>query len=602
MLFKIKLIFWLFLMLSFRKKIIATYCFIFVLLITLLVPFTDYFLKSIIYKAMEDRAIELIIKIEQAKTDEDLIKRLRDQKFLNFFRVSLITNEKKVLYDSHSKRLLGNTFDQGYIVNHPEVNEAFKKGLAFNDAYSNLLGQQFIYMAKLFDFEGKPYILRTAFPYTYIVEIEEDLKKGIIFLGATILFFFSLITWIVIDKLTDPIYKIIQIIKPFKDQPFVSIPKIELKKDYLTSEFYLLAGTLNGLSEKVKNHVMTLTHEKNEKEAILETLIEGVVAIDHNNKITYVNSMLLKMFNIKELDVVNQLIENLKEPVSQDLLLKCQEKNKVLSEVIVNQLDKNKKYLNLIAVPKEANKGAVLIVQDQTTHYKMMAMRKDFVANASHELKTPITIIRGFAETLHDNPDLSESITLDVIERIVRNCERMTHIIKDLLALADIDHLAASRLEQFDLIDLLNKCIETTKVIFPSAKIEIKNLVKYKIFIIADFSLLTLAFSNLLENAGKYSDKEPKISITLSSKGEFIEAIVADNGIGIPQEHLENIFQKFYTVNKRNSQKMGGSGLGLSIVETIIDKHFGKISVTSRLKEGTSFKLLFPKNLSKYIS
>jgi two-component system, OmpR family, phosphate regulon sensor histidine kinase PhoR len=221
-------------------------------------------------------------------------------------------------------------------------------------------------------------------------------------------------------------------------------------------------------------------------------------------------------------------------------------------------------------------------------------MRRDFIANASHELKTPITVIRGFAEALHDNPELSKEVQEQVTGKIVRNCNRMTGLIKDLLTLADIENIPSSRLTECDLYDLSERCRFMVLEAFPDALIEISKH-QEEISLIADAELLELALTNLMENAAKYSKRPAQITVILKATADQVQIEIADKGIGIPLVDQEHIFDRFYTVDKAHSQKMGGSGLGLSIVKTIVEKHFGTISLVSELGKGTTFTILIPK-------
>jgi signal transduction histidine kinase len=247
-----------------------------------------------------------------------------------------------------------------------------------------------------------------------------------------------------------------------------------------------------------------------------------------------------------------------------------------------------------VAAPKGASSGAIFVMQDKSSHYKLLEMRKEFIANASHELKTPITIIRGFAEALHDNPDLPPETTEDVTAKIVKNCQRMTNLIKDLLTLSDIENIPHSRLIECDLHEIIEGCCNTLHEIFPTAQFNIHQQPNIDSYLVADPSLMELAMMNLIENAAKYSKPPAIIDISLETIGDNITVTIADQGIGIPPADLEHIFERFYTVDKAHSQKLGGSGLGLSIVQTIIHKHFGKISVQSEVGKGTTFTIVLP--------
>lgn len=581
-------------MFSFRQKIFITYVVIFIIFILGMYPFANQAVKKLAIKAMRDRATELIDKIQSAPNNDALIRRLKEQKGLVFFRVSVITDEGKVLYDSHTKRLLGPRFSQEYVVDHPEVTEAFKNGVGYNEEYSELLGQKFSYFAKAFDFHGKTYVIRTAFPFKYVTELTHDFEIGVIALAAIILLLFSIMTWFVINHLTSPIQQIIYAVKPYQEGLQKTIPEIKLKGGNPSDEFAKLADTLNSLSRKIQKHIDTLTIERNEKEAVLESLGEGVVAIDNNMNVTYANNMALKILEVEKVDLIGKNFSSINQTKFYNLLMSCQHENKLLTENLQTKADGRKLYLDIVAAPKKEKAGAILVLQDKTSHYKLLEMRKDFIANASHELKTPITIIRGFAETLHDNPDLPSSTFQEVTGKIVRNCVRMTNLIKDLLILTDVENIPEFRLIECDLEEIILDCCQTVKEVHTDAEIIVHKEMETDMHLIADPHLMELAFINLIENAAKYSIPPAKITIDMTVKDSSLIVRVSDQGIGIPAQDLEHIFQRFYTVNKAHSQKMGGSGLGLSIVETIIEKHNGHITVESELGKGTTFIVSLP--------
>jgi two-component system phosphate regulon sensor histidine kinase PhoR len=586
-------------MLSFRQKIFLSYLVVFLAFLVGLYPFATRTVQKIATQAMYDSSQALIEKIQTAPNDKALIRRLKEQKALFFFRISVVNNERKVLYDSHTKRILGLRFSQEYIVEHHEVLEAFRTGRGYNEDYSELLGQKFAYLAIAFDFHGKPYVLRTAFPYKYVTELTHDFERGVIALAAAILMLFSLMTWFIINHLTSPIHQIIKAINPYQQGETHGVPLIELNSLSKTDEFIKLAGTLNSLSIRIQSHIANLIQERNEKEAILESLGEGVIAVDVHRVITYANNMACKL--LENTHLVGRSFSDLSDEIQhsqtfQALLLNCQAQNKVLTDAVQIKHDSQRLYLDLVAAPKKENSGAIVVLQDMTAHYKLLDMRKDFIANASHELKTPITIIRGFAETLHDNPDLPPETFKEVTSKIVRNCLRMNNLIKDLLTLTDVENLPASRLIHCDVHEIIKNCCESVKEVHRNAQIMIEKRGDQEMTLEADPHLLEHAFINLIDNAAKYSVAPPQITIYLQAEEDKIIVKVADKGIGIPATDLENIFQRFYTVDKAHSRKMGGSGLGLSIVETIVEKHFGHITVQSEIGVGTVFTVRLPIN------
>lgn len=578
-------------MFSFRQKIFITYVALFIVFTSLTFPLVSGIVRTIAKKSMKDRANELIAKIQSAPNNDALVRRLKDQKPVIFFRVSIITDDGRILYDSHNKNLMGPRFSQEHVIDHPEVLEAFKTGSGYTEDFSELIDQKFSYYAQAFDFHGKTYVMRIAFPYRYFADLRNDCEIAFLALITSILLLFSAMTWFIINRLTRPIQQIINAVAPYQEDKQTTLPEIRLTSSSSEGDFVKLAMTLNSLSNKIQKHIDTLTAERNEKEAILESLVEGVVAVDAEMKITYANSMAQKLIGS---ELMGHNFSAAHEPKSYALLSTCQREKQPLNDNITISTEDKKIYLDIVAAPKGINSGAILVMQDKSPHYKLLEMRKDFIANASHELKTPITIIRGFAEMLHDNPGLPSETTGEMTSKIVKNCQRMTSLIKDLLTLSDIENIPLSRLAKCDLVKMTEQCVNMLHDIYPDAIVNIHRESNIPYNISADPNLIELAFMNLLENAAKYSKAPALINVSFKKLGTKIQITLSDKGIGIPKADLEHIFERFYTVDKAHSQKLGGSGLGLSIVQNIVQKHFGQITIDSVLGEGTTFTILLP--------
>lgn len=578
---------------SFRKKVLVSYIVLFLAFITVLFPFTGRTVKRIVYESMQARSQEIIAKIQSAANDQELIGQLRKLRPLIFHRVAIISDELKVLYDSHTRRLLGSKFSQEYVLNHPEVKQAAEMGTGYYEGYSDILSQKFLYLATAFDFHGKTYVMRSAFPSKYVEELMHDFELGFMGFAIIVLLLFTLMTMLIMHHFSNPIQQIISVITPYQEGRETALPEIKLRKTSRSDDFGRLAATLNSLSAKIQNHINTLTRERNEKEAILESLIEGVIGVDGKMRISYANTMALKFLGRTKEQILGQHFSSANLPKCQELLASCQIEEQVLADSMTLKCDGKKIYLNLVAAPKKSD-GALLVLQDQSSHYKMLEMRREFVANASHELRTPITIIRGFAETLHDNPSLPEETMQEVTSKIVNNCEKMALLIRNLLTLSDIENIPSSRLAECDLPELARTCIHNLQQTHRHAQVDLQQEESISYALVGDPYLLELAFNNLLDNAAKYSQSPAEIKMGLAHQEGQIKVTISDNGIGIPLEDQEHIFERFYRVDKVRSRKAGGSGLGLSIVQTIIEKHFGKISVHSVVGQGTTFTILLP--------
>lgn len=563
------------------------------LFLVLMYPFATRTVQKIVVKTMVDRANEVIEKLQTAPNDEAMVRRMKDEKPLIFFRAAIITDRQKLLYDT-AKRLHGPQFSRERIVDHPEVVEAFREGVGYHEDYSELLrGQKFVYVAKAFQFQGKTYVLRVAFPYRFVVELTADFKIGVTALAAMMLLLFSVITWFIINHLTRPIQDIITAIRPYQEGEVTTLPEVAIARLNPDDEFGRLALTLNSLSSKIQGQINTLTFERNQKEAVLESLVEGVIAIEKDMTVTYANNAALRFIGMKRDDLIGHSLSESNEVHCLNLASACLKEQKVLTDTFTIKKRHQRHFIDLVAAPIKYATGAVLVLQDKTNHYRLLEMRKDFIANASHELRTPITIIRGFAETLNDNPTLGEEMTVSITEKIVRNCLKMTNLIKDLLALTDVENLPESRLVECELENILHGCCRDVQTLFPDAQVEIRNQTGGPVTIIGDPNLLDLAFKNLIENGAKYSEAPAHVTVTITGDDQQVRVDIEDRGYGIPQENLEQVFQRFYRV-ETTRQKVGGSGLGLSIVEMIIEKHFGKVSVTSELGKGSCFTAILP--------
>lgn len=585
-------------MLSFRQKILIANLAVIAVFLLLMYPLASKSVQSIIYNVLDQRATELSKKIQKAKDIPQLIKLLNREKANLFFRVSIITSNHGVIYDTHARKILRKAFQPGFVSEHPEVEDALRYGTGYSEGFSKLLQQNLTYVAKRFTSHNNTYVIRTAFPCEHIDDITEHVIFGFLLLGITMLLLYSLMTWFIIHHITNPIQKIIQAIKPYQEEKRYYIPEIKLNTTSPHDDFYKLAYTLNSLSQRVKNQIDTLVQERNEKEAVLESLDEGVLAVDDKMIITYANKVALKILSLEKEKILYHNFSCIDKPDFYDLLTTCQNEETTCKTTAT--IGKHPKYyLFIVAIPKGKEKGAILVLQDKSSHYRMLEMRKDFIANASHELKTPITIIQGFAEALHDNPELPKDTSSEITRKIVYNCQRMTAIITNLLTLADIENLPRSRLQKCNLSHIIENCYHDLMGVYPDAVVEIKKLTE-DTSLIVDPDLLEVAIRNLFDNAAKYSESSVKITVTLDKQdSNHLKIAIADEGIGIPKNKIEYIFERFYTINKSSPCKMKSSGLGLSIVKTIIEKHLGKIFVSSEQGKGTTFTIFLPTDLSE---
>lgn len=586
---------------SFRKKIILSQVLSFVIFFAALFPLVEKMAAVLVRDSLIESTSELKDGLEHAKTEQELISLLKRQQYYSFFRISLINDKRLVIFDTHMGRLLGDQFTPYYPTEHSEVEEARKKGVGYAIATSDTFGGQFAYVAETFNFQEKEYILRTAFPYNQIQDLTENFELGVLIFSFVVLLFFNALIWVIFNRLTRPIREVIAAITPYQTGELDTLPEIILTKVVKpTDEFQRLASAFNSLSRRIQEQIDDLKAERNEKLAILESLGEGVIAVTEDLHVLYINFIACKMLGItrrsvleKPLNISNEKANRLLMDAATQLLAMCQKEETIVTKSL-SFGGSRKIYVDLIAAPKAEGAGAILVLQDKTNHYKVLEMGKDFVANASHELRTPITIIKGYAETLHDMPKLQPQQLAEITEKIGRNCERMENLVTNLLTLADIENLQDSQFQECDLVALVDNCVHTIRAVYPTAKIQFEKS-REEITIGAEGGLLELALINLLDNGVKYSQEPAHIIVSIDTNlDDEVVIVIRDQGRGIPTEDIDSIFDRFYRVDKTHSRKLGGAGLGLSIVKTIIAKHDGSIHVKSKAGKGTTFTITLP--------
>lgn len=431
------------------------------------------------------------------------------------------------------------------------------------------------------------------FALFYILHFE----LNFLILSSFILFLYSMMTWVILYRLSSPIQKILDAILPYQEGHVEFLPRIAVNQSVATDEFSKLALTLNSLSEKIESQISHLTYQRKETEGILQSLGEGVIALDTEAKVTFANQISCRMLGVSLHQIVGQ---SLHQMITQTAL------SKKCHELVLQTLQTSESiteswvlggaspvFLHLISTPRAEHHGAILVIQDKTSDYKIVEMGKDFIANASHELKTPITIIRGFAETLQNIPHLTPKLLKEVTEKIIRTCERLNHLVKSLLILADAENISETRFRTLDFVPFLENCTHMFLASYPGIQLALNNQCP-SFLVAADGDLLDLAVVNILENSVKYSNAPAQIELSLKKEDSHISLSIKDRGIGIPQTDLPHIFDRFYTVDKARSRKSGGAGLGLSIVKTIVEKHKGTLSVSSELGTGSVFTLSLP--------
>lgn len=550
---------------------------------------THQLTRSLMINHLYIQAREILKDLPDNGHEEELFEFLSLQKNRLFFRLTLLSDDLVILYDSQQK-----TPDPYHLQNYRALVEARRYGYSYDEHFSSVTLRSMSYISVRFEYGGNYYILRCSFPLDPIQTLKERLQITFVLMNSVTFLVFSLLIWLLIRRLNRPLEELLKTISQKSLEilnPSSGATLIEIQN--LPKDFDELVQTINSLSSKFNTTLKMLAAERNAREAILRSMAEGVLSLSSDLLILYANPAAYQILDLSQNEKANSLsLHHARYDRLRTICLDCLEEQTPIMEEIELNLGAKRVYLDVLVNPGLSG-GINLLVRDKSQQHELNEMRKSFVTNASHELRTPITIIRGFAETIVDHPDgISKEMLHEIMEKVVNNCERMNNLITHLMNLSKIENLPLQDLKPVNLAETIQNMLQMMKQVHPQADLQLKVQAEYPI-VIGQEVLLGIAIRNLIENAIKYCERTPKIEINILQEDEFLQLTVQDNGIGIPEADLPYIFERFYRVDKARSKKTGGYGLGLAMVKTIFDKHGASLNVESKIGEGSCFKIRF---------
>lgn len=499
-------------------------------------------------------------------------------------RVTIIDEKGTVLGESDEP-----SADMENHSNRQEVEDALKHGEGSSLRYSKTEKTYYYYYASRYNYEGKNYIIRLSMKVEDINSIKRNYLKVIILSIIAGVAVSSVLASLYLTKLTGPIKLLTaaasRITLGHYDRRININSKDEIGK---------LSESFNIMADKLEKTIDDLSDKTNKLGSILHGMNDGVIVVDKNEKITLINPSACSFFNVKGNCEGRYFIEVIRNKDIEDIIKNVSNGDE---EVTINYPEQ--KYLRVLAselINSDNGQkiGKLLLIQDITRIKKLEVMRSEFAANVSHELKTPLTSIKGFAETLKMvKDDETRNKFLDII---YVESERLTRLINDILTLSEIENKdAALYFEKINITELM-KDIE--KIIEPAAKF--KNIsMEFKlddedIFVNGDSDKFKQMIINLVDNAVKYTNENGWVKVSLTKNDKIAVIKVSDNGIGIDEKYIPRIFERFYRVDKARSRKIGGTGLGLAIVKHTVILMNGTIDVKSKLGQGSTFTVNLP--------
>jgi len=542
-------------------------------------------------KLLEDQFTELTAQNNFSKADL-LCKKLGPNAKT---RITVILPSGKVIGDSEK--------DISEMDNHsdrPEIVRAKKGNILPYKRYSYTLRENMMYVAiPLYHNNRLTAFLRTSLSVHSIENSIFMVYIKIIVAGLIILLICGILSWYIAKRITIPINEIKQWSESIATGDFNLSPPVKFK---YSEEINSLSGSMYRMSEELNNRFNTMTRQKNEIQAILSSMVEGVFAVDMEERIISLNNAACKLMNVNPESAKGKLIQEIiRNADLQKFVRKVISSNTPVESDIVfhNGIDRFLQANGTALIDSQKNYiGALIVLNDVTRIKKLENMRREFVANVSHELKTPITSIKGFVETLMEGAIKDPVDSQNFLQIISKQTNRLMAIIEDLLSLSKIEQDEETHsiyLEKNNIKDPIKDAIEICTPRAESKNIKLYLISKEDIYADINPPLLEQAMVNLIDNAIKYSNPESQVNIEVISADTEIIVSVRDWGCGIETKHLSRLFERFYRVDKDRNRKLGGTGLGLAIVKHIVHAHNGFVNVESSISKGSTFFIHLPK-------
>ncbi|HEX9941955.1 MAG TPA: ATP-binding protein [Thermoanaerobaculia bacterium] len=503
-------------------------------------------------------------------------------------RVTLIREDGVVLADS--------SVEPGRIAameNHrgrPEVKAALARGRGMNVRRSATTGHTYVYVARtLSGPAGGVLVLRLAEPLEELSALHGRLAAAML-LAAVAAGVAILLTSLWLDRrLFQPLSRLIA---GAQDLAVGRASRVEVPDE---DELAALALALNRLAATAAEQFEAVSKERDRLREILASMSEGVLVVDPHGRALMINPAFHRLFDLSGDFTGRPVLEIIRHPGLARLI----EDTLVLGEPQSAQLEvpspERRTLLLASAALSGGERGAVVVARDTTELTRVADMRRDFVANVSHELKTPLAAIRGYAETLRDGALDEPPTARRFTERILNQCQRLQELLDDLLTLSRLEGLALS--PDRELVDLAAVTRRAVELLSPAARekrVTIEVEAEPVLPVLGDPDGLERLLLNLLDNAIKYNHADGKVVVRLSRTDGEALLEVSDTGIGIPPESLPRIFERFYRVDKGRAREEGGTGLGLAIVKHVAQVHGGQVEVESRLGRGSIFRVRLP--------
>jgi two-component system phosphate regulon sensor histidine kinase PhoR len=415
----------------------------------------------------------------------------------------------------------------------------------------------------------------------------------VVSLGIGLVLAVGLWAWLT-RRVTTPLSRLARVAKAYAEGDLtLNAPTASVR------EIRELAEALNIMAQTIRNRLDELTTERNQATAILESLAEGVIAVDPQGRIVLANPAAHALLGLTAQPLRDKsLFEAVRHRGIRELgHTVLRDHQRLTKDITLFQPDE--RLLRVHGVPcqgcEPTGPCAVLVIQDVTEHNRNEQLRKEFVANVSHELKSPLTSIQGLTETLLGGAVHDPTSNHRFVQLIAEDTSRLSRLIDDLLSLSQIESRASPlKLDAVELKPLVESVVASLQRGIEQRRLTVNLAIPSGLAARADAGRMRQVFVNLIDNAIKYNKEGGAMTVSAAQEHARVVITVADTGIGIPEQDLPRVFERFYRVDKTRSRELGGTGLGLSIVKHIVESLGGIVSVTSELGRGSAFSFTLP--------
>jgi len=510
-------------------------------------------------------------------------------------RFTLIRADGKVIADSDEEpRRMGDH------ANRPEIVRTLASGTpAMSIRYSNTLHEEFMYVALRTSLgQREPLIVRAAMPVTGLHRAIGRMERQVVVAALVASLVAVVVSWVIASRISRPLEAMTAHAQRLARGDFA-----HSVHGWGSREISSLATAMNQMGRDLQDQIETIARQGNDRAAIITSMAEAVIALDRDGHILEVNPAAVGMLNLDTREIHGRLFhEVLRHADLLDFTERLLAEPRTVTDELSISGDPDRHYVahgNTLRDASDRIMGVIVVLSDITRLRRLETIRREFVANVSHELHTPVTVIKGASETLLDGaldePEAGRRFAL----AIQRQSNRLAAVIADTLSLSEIERDAQQcgpPCEPCDVAEMLAEAVEQCQSLADQKNIRLEHDIESGMTIDAHHELLVRAVVNLLDNAIRYSEANTVTRLAARRQDGEIVIRVLDQGCGIAPRHMPRLFERFFRVDPARSRELGGTGLGLSIVKHVALLHGGRVDVESRVGAGSKFSIILPES------